>query len=741
MCQFGLAHVDTPKGDLDMSNTVTGPDVIVADNSFVYPYGTTEQYPPTKNTALNVLQNTAHSYMECSNKGICDRTSGECTCLDGFTGVACQRAACANSCSGHGMCKTIESLAKYDGDNIYKLWDRKSTMGCDCDPGYGGPDCSEILCKSDIDPLYYDDTATVKYSIFNFATLTSCTSVGGVPCSLFNASTLIFTDGTTPGNNGYWAIRFYDRFGEDWLTPPIQAGAQCAEVLAALESLPNNVIPKGETLCTMGKSNSLGGISFDGGYFGLNESDYPKALGDRSRAMVFHDAFWDTIMPNQTFARGVKMANTNLAGFPSSYDPVANNVAMAGYVYRIKFFGNPGKLKEPEIEIYLDGLKPTMNSPGQTVMTHVWTDGQQGEDEDFFPNHCDGVTVTILANQLTNGKRTTYSYSTLSGMTSAEQALLKTCLGGSDDDDTNNVDVYNWDWGNYAFPHLIKLVRTTTTSTDGGYYAALVYNGDTNGKFILLNPFESLDIDDSAVGQGTDLYEVYTTTGTMALTTNTLKKFTLDAHSGSSDNVVNDAPGTTEAIFGYASNEIYMTIPLSASSVNDAEETPEKTGSVACEVRPSLPYCLNKGDLFTVLHTFPTTTLADYTGSSGTSWLLGANPKNINLYTVKKIYSKRPQWLKNDLAVGGSADTGTIGLNVIETDISTNWGNALYGGTSSSGVHPQFMIYKFVPKAASTYQYVAECSNRGLCDYSQGVCQCFPGYSDDACQQQNSLAL
>merc|ERR1712146_415962 len=30
--------------------------------------------------------------------------------------------------------------------------------------------------------------------------------------------------------------------------------------------------------------------------------------------------------------------------------------------------------------------------------------------------------------------------------------------------------------------------------------------------------------------------------------------------------------------------------------------------------------------------------------------------------------------------------------------------------------HPQFQIYKFTPAPASTYKYVAECSNRGTCD-------------------------
>lgn len=55
---------------------------------------------------------TAHALYECSNRGVCDRTSGSCTCFPGFTGAACDRSECPNDCSGHGVCVSIQQMAR-----------------------------------------------------------------------------------------------------------------------------------------------------------------------------------------------------------------------------------------------------------------------------------------------------------------------------------------------------------------------------------------------------------------------------------------------------------------------------------------------------------------------------------------------------------------------------------------------------------------------------------------------------
>merc|ERR1711916_380686 len=620
-----------------------------------------------------------------------------------------------------------------------------------------------------------------------------------------------------------------------------------------------------------------------GDFNGIRDDMFESALStvgaaqdDKKRKVTFKSAFWETTLP-QSFAQAMKakhsqgFSSSTEEGFPSSYSGtnVYTPIKVVGYVYRIKFYGNPGKLKEPEIEIYLDGKRPSiLTQEGFTMITRVYSDGQQGESEDYFADHCDGVTATINKASLTadtnfNNDFNTYHYL---GLSDSEVALLKACLGSSDDDDTNNVETYNWDWGNAIFPHLIKLVRSTTVYTDGGYYVALVWKQDgthkeceslcgsgVTGAFVLVNLFKSLDTDgvttgDTSFSYGTDLYDIYTTKGTLALATSQLKSQTLQT--GTNGYQTGHYYGNTEAIFGFGSKEIIMTRPLSYtradSDSNNLHDTPvsasngDNTGSVSCEHLTNVNnhYCLNKTDIFTLLAfddgSTPTagiTSMNSGNDPGAANYVYShflANPPNLNLYSAEKLVVDRADYAVSDLFL---TQTGTYeastGLNKISTDISTNWAAPLIGATEyavatataatdgsntltvdsttscltgtdgstytpqvgdivsatdlpkgtyitalgtecvagtpgtpgtltlstdkSGGAitsttfsfyrHPQFQIYKFIPAATSTYKYVSECSNRGTCDYANGICNCFPGYSSDACQTQISLAV
>jgi len=812
VCMHGLAHVDTPKGDLDMSGSIAKPSVaVVVDNSFQYPYGTTEQFPAMEDSDLNILPQSAHYYMECSNKGTCDRDTGLCECFDGYDGVACQRASCPGypaSCSGHGVCKSVSQLAGADNGNVYKLWNKDATMGCECDSGYFGPDCSERHCKVGVDPLYLDDSSTVKYSIFDFATLTT-------------AATADFDDGHPQQGTGYWAIRFFDHTGEDWVTQKIAAGASCTVVKDALYAIPNNVIPAGSLFCT--KTDGLDaddsgakGVDWNGGVEDKTSGsvDSDPSIHGRNYKINYQMSIWDAVTYEAFKGAGSDplSANTDLGNnvfgptiwFAGSYKTAVARTKLSGHIYRIKFLGNPGKLREPEIVTHLDGKRnslmsttfsgaSTMPTNREAVITKVWTDGQQGEDKDYFADHCDGVTVGVSTDDLdstdTNQITTVSKYFRLlpgrllragtpipdAGMTK----LLKKCLGDSDATSTNNVEIYDWDYGTADYPHLIKLVRSVTSATDGGYYVAVIYtqNSDgTNQKFNMINPFVPPDALQS------DTYEVYTTKGTLSrvsrqavahfgfgqnkvITTHTEKGTGGNAASWDGDLScevgANNGFRVSPSVFtkqvttlteddntGDIATLMPVTILQNGNSadvfINDVVTQWQYDYSLEPHQRLATKFyknCLNKTDIVTFLN--PTSP--------------EHNPQHLNLYTITRlvkdlsVHSNIVKFAATVADKAGAIGNDGIatapptitpmkyGTNVITLDLSTNWGTDL--GVVGANAISHTYVYKFVPAAASTYEYVAECSNRGLCDRDTGSCTCFPGYTSDNCHEQSSLAL
>lgn len=97
--------------------------------------------------------NTAHQLQECSARGSCDRATGECNCMVGYEGEACHRTSCPGSCNGHGVCQAEYRFAADAGSTYNTAWDQDMNMGCLCDAGWRGPDCTQRECPSGDDPL------------------------------------------------------------------------------------------------------------------------------------------------------------------------------------------------------------------------------------------------------------------------------------------------------------------------------------------------------------------------------------------------------------------------------------------------------------------------------------------------------------------------------------------------------------------------------------------------------------
>jgi len=767
VCQFGLAHVDTPKGDLDASSgMLMAPGVAdtaadeaaqsVISGDAIYKYGTTEQFPAMRDSLSVVMDNTAHYYMECSNKGVCDRDAGECTCFDGYEGSACQRASCpatkAGVCSGHGTCRSIFNIAADDAGNHYNLWDQDSTLGCDCDAGYSGPSCADRVCKYGFDPLYYDDEHTVHYSNFTFA---------------------ILNQGSAATYEGTFALKFYDVYGEDWETAPINiaqvnaassatTSTACSVIIKALEDIPNDVIPDNSVLCHMTTDQ--------------NEAfDDTKALA-ANRGVATSDQAWEPITAK-----------------------VPGTLALAVETkFTLAFPGNPGYLKQPEFNLYLDGDRPTLwtNEEASTLTTWVYPNGFQGEDVDYVPDLCENVQVKLVHDDTNKIYNIQMSVGTDTGPMAN---LFRACLGESDNNPaTIAMDTYMWDYGTIENPHLIKLVDTTpypasplcptedssltryihsvkggswrdaagvtarlgagwcVRSKPPGFYA-IIYQ-DKDGKFYMFNragdDYPDMAFAETASSAPT-LFNVFTTTGTLQVISPHVNAFShIEAASP-------DAASYAVDYKTYHTNVVYTY--ATAESVTEGAHGLD----ISCEYgdhdyrSQTQLACLEKGDFVFLLNASPVT--GDWTGDGVAvteQWLnnlpsatggvhdnvwstvttnLNSNPKYLNMYRVAKI-GREHNYQESTL------ETDMLLRNKITFEQSLNFRATLPGGTWTDAATGQGFIrlpkiYKFTPpanKIANTY--AAECSTRGICNREDGICECFAGYTGDSCNMQNALA-
>ena len=617
-CQFGRAHSDTPVGDLDGSGDVTYASTITSQ---MYPKGVYEQYP------VAGADNTAHAYAECSNKGICDRKAGECECFDGYDGAACQRASCPNDCSGHGTCESIAEIAADDSANVYALWDKDSTMGCACDAGYSGPDCSNRECKYGVDPLYTDEENSAIFTKTTFA-------VGNT--------------GGEQDMTGSFKIKFFDAHGQEWVTGAIattpttvyaSSALACAPVQAALEALPNNVVPAGSVGCSAVDMESA--------------ADFSNANG--------------------------------------------------GFTWTVEFTGNPGYLKELEIVTSrgADGASAASTVSGTSATSFVYNAGYGGEFVDHFSSHCDGV-LGQMVDAATPALNWLSSFST---GTAAEDKLLRKCLGDSNNNAADNVEVFDWDLGSwtdgtvkmYQNPHAVKLVASG--STDGGRFVLMWYDATdyVDAATACATCFKIANKATASVD-----YNVFTTDGTAE------RVFTDD---GATADVYDSGEALVAATFTKGENVIYTSVDASCENSLTA-------------VQP----CLEKGDLVFVVDG------AHGDGASGATGatVAGSIVDSGALYTIKKIGSSLP-----------SATTATLQDRY---QITLDKNLPFTAGASTDDTTIGFVnVIKFTPLTAqastSQYEYVSQCSGRGLCNAEDGLCECFTGYTGDDCSTQSVLAV
>jgi hypothetical protein len=101
----------------------------------------------------------AHISTECSNMGLCDRSTGQCACRAGFEGNSCERRTCPTACTNVGECQSMfyHAQNKDPGSGtVYPyetVWDAHKIYGCSCDKDYAGFNCAVRTCPNGDDPM------------------------------------------------------------------------------------------------------------------------------------------------------------------------------------------------------------------------------------------------------------------------------------------------------------------------------------------------------------------------------------------------------------------------------------------------------------------------------------------------------------------------------------------------------------------------------------------------------------
>ena len=180
-----------------------------------------------------------HAYTECSSRGVCNRLTGICDCFAGYSGKGCRRTACPNDCSGHGICsRNVDANYEYSLAGAPKAyfssqyWDEETTMRCQCDRGYEGPDCSDRICP------HGDDVLTTCAADSNHDTQVIAFSDPGSVWAAQQASN---------GEPLFYTLTFQDHFGGVYTTRPLVFTSNeyrnALDAQSALEALPNSAIP------------------------------------------------------------------------------------------------------------------------------------------------------------------------------------------------------------------------------------------------------------------------------------------------------------------------------------------------------------------------------------------------------------------------------------------------------------------------------------------------------------------
>jgi len=669
-CAFGLAHVDTPKGNLDGDDDGAFDNTLNVVGSSVYPQGTIERYP------TQLAANEGHYYMECSNKGICDRETGLCNCFDGYEGTACKRASCPNQCSGHGTCESIKELGLAEwtlhpeyqaiGTAAYGLWDADVSMGCKCDPQFFGADCSLRQCKYGMDPLYWsEDDGEVIVDLTDdagAATLAGTFKLG------------FYTHNTTEEHGTLYTM---------------------ATTFSPLTYAAGTAIGQCDTLINtlLGSTDENGNVVTAAELKGLECTQFDTvaadAAGARYRLTFDKDPGILSTLHFNTFAvTGQTTANNRITYRPTGsctatpaleevllwYKDSTTSTAVVGD-YRLKFY-----------DVFGEDYVTEPITVSQLSLTNV---------EDV----CNGVVSKLI--NLPNGviSDVTCSAHAETGTTALEMGALLRLRFHKNPGVLKPMEVFETN------------LAATTSVTIG--------SGATTGEFT--DRFSKHAVDSA----GDDMYVQKLVNGSPG---------PFSWVDSANALITPDTNTLVVASMMIKINDRHLLV--SAADTTSCTLQWMYTGSDILAGTTGSHLVFYSTDTWIELVDAGATGITAAWSLGANTFVPSSAETSVFLTKGKKIFVEN-QYFNVLYANPNTPWTVYTDRRFGGTQVSSIY-TAVAAGTPAA-VTVSKVYYNTVAATTSTYTYVTPCSNRGTCDYSTGTCTCYKGYTNDNCDTQNAL--
>lgn len=709
----------------------------------VHKAGTWETWPG------DAVSGEGHPYMECAGRGNCNRRTGVCKCFPGYEGSACQRTLCPRACSGHGTCEDIEGLRNANPVFI---------DGYEC---FGARGSHTIYSFGDMTSLLSSGTV-IRFENFPDTFTVSTVTVAAATSSAPQGTTVTLTSVlpfAVPLGTRVYKLPQYELFDKHMnracVCDPQYSGFDCS----------HRECPKGDDPLTRGQHWETQAVT-------LGSQDPNNALSGHFR-LIFTDMYggkWNTaLIPVEGATDYKQHVRQALAGLP---DDVVEDVIVSSQAigtksiqYRVRFnggeklvaTGNSGDIAAMGCDTSLTTVRmeATLRDAGDTadaaIQYQTLNDvGLNGETE--------GTDVVYLSAAHSTGTITDLADGDTVAL-GAEMRVVK----GNGGSILSTATQFKVDRP-FSKVSGVALKRVGTAGTD--YTRSLAFTSATHVSAEAVVPGTILRV--GSVEERT-VATVTLTSGSVSSVTLT-EPWTLSGASGSHtlysarylpdavDCEVTDVFGlrpsswTGQYVTGHTAMTGAVNLQDSGGTTLTATTTVGSadvamSGVVANAGAIAVGYTVRIGGELRVVASAYTSSPSKFTvdrpwtvastnaaieakGADITRLLTFSAAVNNGALSIApndrlKIYhSTDADWPSPELVTVSSV--ASDGLSVTTTEQMNHH-------SLNSGVGSSVFFYGRGSRES------AECSNRGLCERSTGMCKCFKGYTMNDCSVQKNF--